>query len=132
VDSPSAFAIPLAFNDAIVALMGGESVRDMILLLDEFDTVLTSLDERVFLNLRALKDRYGEQLNYVMATVQPLTTAGGGDDLAEFLELFAASTLPQPLSNDEALNSRRIFRQANDSLIRGARFHPAQAGGHQG
>jgi DNA-binding winged helix-turn-helix (wHTH) protein len=135
VDSPSAFAIPLAFNDAIVALMGGEAVRDMILLLDEFDTVLTSLDERVFLNLRALKDRYGERLNYVMATVQPLTTAGGGEDLAEFLELFAAyKHYLKPLSNDEATElAAEIFRQANDSLDPWERdFILAQAGGHPG
>jgi hypothetical protein len=89
VNAQGTFAIPLAFNDAIVSLMSDEAGRDIILLLDEFDAVLTGLDERVFLNLRALYDKY-ERLNYVTATLQPLSAMGGGDDLAEFVELFAA------------------------------------------
>ena len=82
VESHSSFAIPLAFNEAIIALM--EDDQDAILLLDEFDAVLTELDERVFLNMRALKDKYAERLNYVTATLQPLNAVPGGDDLSEF------------------------------------------------
>jgi len=95
VESQSAFSIPLAFNDAIITLLeDGDHRRDVILLLDEFDGVLTSLDERVFLNLRALKDKYSAHLNYVTATLSVylsvynlfssllhlLTALGGGDD----------------------------------------------------
>ena len=52
------FAIPLAFNDAMITLLDEHENRDVILLLDEFDAVVTGLDERVFLNMRALKDKY--------------------------------------------------------------------------
>ena len=63
VDAQSSFAIPLAFNDTIVSLMEDEQIQDVILMLDEFDEILTGLDQRVFLNLRALKDKYGDNLN---------------------------------------------------------------------
>jgi DNA-binding winged helix-turn-helix (wHTH) protein len=136
VESESAFAIPLAFNDAIIALLNDEtSRRDVILMLDECDAVLTNLDERVFLNLRALKDKYAEQLNYVTATQEPFLTTRGGDDLAEFLELFAANKYHlQPLSPDEATElAAEIFRQANDSLDPPERdYILEEAGGHPG
>jgi len=136
VEPESAFAIPLAFNDAIIALLEDEEDRrDAILLLDEFDDVLTGLDERVFLNLRALKDKYNAQLNYVIATVKPLAEAEGSDDLAEFLELFAAHKIHlQPLDAEDATElAAEIFRQANDSLDPPERdYILEQAGGHPG
>jgi len=136
VEAKSAFTVPLAFNDAIIALLEeGDERRDVVLLFDEFDGVITGLDERVFLNLRALKDKYSEQLNYVTATLQPLTRVGGGDDLAEFLELFAAHKYYlKPLSADDATElAADIFRQANDSLDPHERDYILQeAGGHPG
>jgi len=135
VESASSFTIPLAFSNAIVALMDSDYVEDLILLLDEFDAVLTELDERVFLNLRALKDKYGEMLNYVTATLRPLTALGGGDDLAEFLELFATQKYwLQPLSPDDATHfAAEIFRLANDQLDPPERdYILEQAGGHPG
>lgn len=135
VEGTGSFAIPLAFNNAIVALMDDEHNRDVVLLLDEFDAVLTGLDERVFLNLRAIKDKYGPRLNYVTATVRPLSAAGGGDDLAEFIELFAAHKyVLQPLSPDDATAlAGEIFRSANDMLEPlERRFILEQAGGHPG
>lgn len=135
VESKSSFVIPLAFNDAVVALLEDEQQADVVLLFDEFDAVLTGLDERVFLNLRALKDKYPEQLNYVTATQQPLSTVGGGDDLAEFFELFAAYKYHlKPLSAKDATElAAEIFLQANDSLDPHERdFILEQAGGHPG
>lgn len=136
VEAKSAFTVPLAFNDAIIALLeDGGGRRDVVLLFDEFDDVLTGLDERVFLNLRALKDKYSEQLNYVTSTLQPLSRVGGGDDLAEFLELFAAHKyFLKPLSADDATElAADIFRQANDSLDPHERdYILEQAGGHPG
>ncbi len=136
VEAKSAFTIPLAFNDAIIALLDdGDGRRDVVLLFDEFDDVLTGLDERVFLNLRALKDKYSEQLNYVTSTLQPLSRAGGGDDLAEFLELFAAHKYHlKPLSATDATElAASIFRQANDSLDPHERDYIwREAGGHPG
>jgi DNA-binding winged helix-turn-helix (wHTH) protein/GTP-binding protein EngB required for normal cell division len=133
VESHGSFAIPLAFNEAIIVLM--EDDHDVILLLDEFDAVLTELDERVFLNLRALKDKYVERLNYVTATLQPLASVGGGDDLSEFLELFNAYKYNlRPLSPADATDlAAEIFRQANDHLDLVERdYILEQAGGHPG
>lgn len=135
IESRSAFAIPLAFNDALVALMDDDAVQDLILLLDEFDAVLTGLDERVFLNLRALKDRYEERLNYVTATLQPMSEMGAGDDLAEFIELFAAyKYYLKPLEAEAATAlAAEIFEQAGDHLDPHERqFILRQAGGHPG
>jgi DNA-binding winged helix-turn-helix (wHTH) protein/energy-coupling factor transporter ATP-binding protein EcfA2 len=135
VESESSFAIPLAFNDAIIALMENEGENDVILMLDEFDAVLTELDERVFLNMRALKDKYAGRLNYLTATLQPLTSVGGGDDLAEFVELFAAyKHYLKPLSaNDSVKLATDLFEQANDQLDPWERdFILEQAGGHPG
>ncbi|MBN1680083.1 MAG: winged helix-turn-helix domain-containing protein [Anaerolineae bacterium] len=135
VESQSTFTIPLAFNDAIIAMIEAESTRDVIVMLDEFDAVLTDLDERVFLNLRALKDKYAERLNYLTATLQPLSSVGGGDDLAEFLELFAAYKYHlKPLNCTDAVSlASDIFHQANDSLDPPERdYILAQAGGHPG
>lgn len=136
VESKSSFAIPLAFNDAIIALLDDESSQqDTVLLLDEFDAVLTGLDERVFLNLRALKDRYFEQLTFVTATLKPLSVVGGGDDLGEFLEVFAPfKYFLRPLNAADATElAAEVFEQANDSLDPPEReFILAQAGGHPG
>ncbi len=136
VESKSDFTIPLAFNDAIIALLDDEHVqRDVILMLDEFDDVLTGLDERVFLNLRALKDKYDERLGYVTATLRPLATAGGGDNLNEFIEPFVANEYHlKPLSDEDAtLLAAEIFEQANDSLDPHERdYILKQAGGHPG
>jgi len=135
VSAANAFAIPLAFNDAIITLLEDPTTpENVILLLDEFDDVLTGLDERVFLNLRALKDRYAH-LNYVTATLRPLSSTAGGDDLAEFLEIFAAQKyFLQPLGDDAATElAAEIFTQNNDSLDPPERdYILTQAGGHPG
>ncbi len=135
VSAANAFAIPLAFNDAIITLLEDPTTpENVILLLDEFDEVLGGLDERVFLNLRALKDRYAH-LNYVTATLRPLTSMAGGDDLAEFLEVFAAQKhYLRPLDDAAATElAAEIFTQNNDSLDPPERdYILAQAGGHPG
>ncbi|MCD4687159.1 MAG: winged helix-turn-helix domain-containing protein [Anaerolineae bacterium] len=141
VESRSDFAIPLAFNDAVIALLDSDAQRpgvvprDVLLLLDEFDDVLTGLDERVFLNLRALFDKYGTRLNYVTATLKPLATEPGGDNLAEFVELFAANRYHlKPLNDDDATAvAAEIFEQNNDSLDPHEREYILErAGGHPG
>lgn len=134
VSASNAFAVPLAFNDAIITLLEDPTTpENVILLLDEFDDVLTGLDERVFLNLRALKDRYAH-LNYVTATLRPLSSVTGGDDLAEFLEIFTQKHYLQPLDDAAATElAAEIFTQNNDSLDPPEReYILAQAGGHPG
>ena len=135
VRSQNSFTIPLAFNDALVALIQADESQEVILMLDEFDAVLTGLEERVFLNLRALKDNYTSQLNYVIATLRPTSTLDAGDDLAEFLEPFGAyKHYLEPLPPVDAERvAADIFHQAHDSLDPAERdFILIQAGGHPG
>jgi hypothetical protein len=92
VNPANPFLVPLSFNEGLTAI--GEAVQQRIVLLfDEFDEPFAGLDERIFLNLRALKDKYGPGLSYVVATDQPLTEQQRGDKVAEFCELFALNTL---------------------------------------
>lgn len=135
IESQNTFAIPLAFNDALVALLDAEPDRDVLLMLDEFDAVLSGLDERVFLNLRALKDKYAVQLNYIIATLSPPSSFAAGDDLSEFLEPFAAyKHYLAPLTPAETIRlAAEIFHQARDSLDPAeAEAVLEQAGGHPG
>ncbi len=97
----SPFQASLTFNSAIsecCALLG----RDLILLLDEFDEVYTTLEDRTLLNLRALKDKFRTRLAYVTATVRPLTDSSlRGEN--EFTELFNTNLLSLgPLSEADA------------------------------
>ncbi len=135
VQSQNSFTIPLAFNDALLALIQDDESQEVILMLDEFDAVLTGLDERVFLNMRALKDSYSAQLNYIIATLRPTTSLDVGDDLAEFLEPFGAyKHYLEPLAPSDAERlAADIFHQAHDSLDPAERdFILNQAGGHPG
>lgn len=128
------FLVPLSFNEAITAL--GESLEQrLVFLFDEFDEPFASLDERVFLNLRALKDKYGPRLSYVVATNQPLTELQRGVKAAEFCELFALNTrFLSALGRDDV---RQIIAQfAAEEEVKfnedDIAFIIAQAGGHPG
>jgi hypothetical protein len=88
VESSHSFRVPLSFNEAIIAL--GEGLkRRIVFLLDEFDEPFSALDGRVFLNLRALRDRFGDGLCYVTATGRELNKVRSESDVSEFSELFA-------------------------------------------
>ncbi len=91
VESSQALHVSLNFNNAIVALNKGLQ-RRIVFLFDEFDAPFAALDSRVFLNLRALKDRYGTGLCYVTATEQILNNVRSDDHASEFNELFAGRT----------------------------------------
>ncbi len=134
VEPESTFGVPLAFSDAIVELMSN-TAYDVILLLDEFDDVLRGLEPRLFLNMRALKDRYGERLLYVVATVQRLTVIRESDHIAEFAELFGANELfVLPLTLEQATQlASDIFVEAHDHLDDHERDYIWEmAGGHPG
>jgi hypothetical protein len=134
VQPANPFLVPLSFNEAITAMGEGLEQR-LVLLFDEFDEPFASLDERVFLNLRALKDKYGPRLSYVVATDQPLREQQRGDKVAEFCELFAHNTrFLSALGWDDAQQLVARFAQEAE-----AEFSPddvafviAQAGGHPG
>ena len=83
------FLIPLAFEDSIQALCTRQPAM-LVLLLDEFDEVFAEIESRVFVRLRALKDRHGPHLCFVTATGQPLSQIRHDRQAGEFCELFAA------------------------------------------
>ena len=134
VEPPNDFAAPLAFNDALVALVE-EDARRVVLLLDEFDEVLTGIEPRILLNLRALRDKYGPDLSFVMASVAPPTQGADDDYVVEFAELFVDGRLfLGPLSDAEARHmAADLFLAANDALDDAeGDYLVAQAGGHPG
>lgn len=102
VEPDTQFLVPLNFNNAMQAIIESGH-RDLVLLLDEFDDVFDTLDGRVFLNLRALKDKYPSNLIYVTATLRRLGSRRSDEQTAEFIELSAAHTIIlRPLSRPEA------------------------------
>ncbi len=84
----SEFQVPLSFNKGLTAVIHATRYK-LILLLDEFDEPFTHIDSRVFINLRALQDRFNTRLSFVTATVQPLTRQRTEDHCGEFCELFS-------------------------------------------
>jgi len=83
----SDFQVPLSFNRGLTAAVQS-SQRTLVLLFDEFDEPFAQVDSRVFLNLRAKKDRYGPALVYATATLRRLDEIRPEDHCAEFCELF--------------------------------------------
>lgn len=86
----SDFHIPFNFNQALTTLLE-EVSGQMILIFDEFDAVYARLDDRVFLNLRALQDRYPRRLTYITASDRRLSHIRSGEERDEFKELFSHS-----------------------------------------
>ncbi len=91
VAPPTAFQISLSFSEGFTAVCQG-TVRNVVLLFDEFDEPYEQIDGRVFLNLRALKDKYRERLSFVTATNRRLSNIRRGRDVDEFVELFEPFT----------------------------------------
>ncbi len=102
----SAFEVPLRFAQAMAAI--GDQLRQrVVFLFDEVDGPVAGIDGRVFLNLRALKDRHREGLTYVTATNRQLgqirlpgisfartsTAFDSAGEVAEFVELFGYHVL---------------------------------------
>ena len=108
ISSDSPFLVPLAFEDALEAIT--DHHRGMLVLLfDEFDEVFAEIDARVFVRLRALKDRHNPQLCYVTATGHALPEIRRERQVGEFCELFAPHTFHLAPLNDAA--SRTLVEQ---------------------
>jgi hypothetical protein len=102
VAPPSTFQISLSFSEGITAVCR-HTQRRLVLLFDEFDEPFEQIDGRVFLNLRALKDKYRSRLSYVTATNRRLSNTRRGRDVDEFVELFEPFTrFLAPLSREDA------------------------------
>lgn len=134
VEPSSAFVIPLSFNESVMALCE-HLERRVVFVFDEFDEPFARLDGRVFLNLRALRDKYGPGLCFITATEKALTDGRGDAEAAEFSELFAGCThfirlLPPDEGRQLVLDlARRDAITLNDDEVE---FILSQCGGHPG
>jgi DNA-binding winged helix-turn-helix (wHTH) protein len=90
-EASTAFAASLSFNLALTELCE-QMERNLCLVLDEFDEIYASLDDRALLNLRALRDRFSDRLTFVTATVRRLPSIRGTVIEGEFAELFSHSS----------------------------------------
>lgn len=88
VEPPNPFVIPVAFAEGMERLCEWMD-HPLVIVLDEFDEPFSALEGRVFLNLRALRDRYGSALVYVVGVERPLGEIRRGEETVEFRELFA-------------------------------------------
>ena len=128
------FQVPLSFSNGLTAALQ-ESQYKLILLFDEFDEPFQQIDTRVFLNLRAKKDRYGNRLIFVTATVWPLAVLRPGEHSSEFGELFSHQPwhlAPLPRHDVErymrSFAARHSFEQSAEDID----FVYQWTGGHPG
>jgi hypothetical protein len=106
-----------------------------VFLFDEFDGPFKQIDQRVFLNLRALRDRYDRQICYVVATGQRLNSMRQGAEIGEFCEMFSHRTLYLgPLSYNDVQHAVTTFMSAENvpATARDVDFVWAETGGHPG
>jgi hypothetical protein len=128
------FQNALSFNEAIIALCEKWPKR-LIFLFDEFDEVYQGLSGRVFLNLRALRDKYLQHLMYIAVVGIPLSDTHHGTDDGEFAELFAHNTYHlKPLKKDDVVNIIQAFadEHAITFSAEDIEFIFEESGGHPG
>ncbi|MDY7039900.1 MAG: winged helix-turn-helix domain-containing protein [Chloroflexota bacterium] len=134
VDPSTPFLSPLSFNECMIAL--GEGLgQSIVLLCDEFDEAFGEIDARVFLNLRALRDRFAERLIYVICTEQQLEESRTEPEVIEFCEMFAHHTLFLGVLNDtDARKTIKAFAREEgvEFSVDDEDFVVTQAGGHPG
>jgi hypothetical protein len=133
IDAERPIVPALSFNDAI-ALLCREIGRRVVILFDEFDDPFGALDGRVFLNLRALHDKY-ECLAYVTATGVPLADRRHDGEAGEFCELFVGHQITLGmLSSDIAQRAIKAWGKEDGAALDKDEidFIAAQAGGHPG
>lgn len=110
-EADTSFQASLSFNLALTEVCAGLA-KDLCLLIDEFDELYLALDDRALLNLRALRDRFPQQLMFVTATLRSLSRLRGAVLEDEFAEMFARSTyVMRPLTENEGtvlLDSLRL------------------------
>lgn len=111
------FQVLLSFSNGLTEALNKTGYK-IILLFDEFDEPFQRIDTRVFLNLRAKKDRHGTRLVYVTATVKPLAALRPGDHSGEFGELFTHHRFHlAPLIRNEVERLMRSFAASNGIVL---------------
>jgi DNA-binding winged helix-turn-helix (wHTH) protein len=130
-EAESAFAASLSFNLALSDLCE-QLEGNLCLLLDEFDEIYVSLDERALLNLRALRDRFSDRLAYATATLRSLPELRGRPFEGEFAELFSRFTYNMPLLTEG--EAGRLLQQLEIDSLKAKRqsLCVQLAGGHPG
>jgi len=134
VSPTNPFMVPLSFNEGMISISEGLG-RCVVLLFDEFDEAFQGIEGRVFLNLRALRDKYRDTLCCVVATEQGLRESRSGPEIAEFCELFAHNVrFLSTLKKDDAVRVINGFARQEelDFSPQDTDFIIAQAGGHPG
>jgi hypothetical protein len=133
IDSERPIVPALSFNDGL-SLVCEQLDRRVALLFDEFDDPFGALDGRVFLNLRALHDKY-ESLVYVTATGAALAERRRDVEASEFAELFVGHQLVLGML-DEVTARTAVLEWTKDEEVRPSpqevEFIVTQAGGHPG
>lgn len=128
------FQNALSFNQAIITLCE-RWPRRLVLLFDEFDEVFRELESRVFLNLRALRDKYPQRLIYVVSVGTPLLKLRNSPETGEFAELFTHHThVLQALEPEDLVQVVQYFAAANKVRFskEDVTFIAEQSGGHPG
>ena len=128
----SDFQVPLSFSRGLTAALK-ESGRKIVLLLDEFDDPYVHIDARVFLNLRAVQDRYSRDLAFVTATGRPLANLHDEPRHSEFAELFSnRSWWLAPLTRSDTDAQVRRYMTAYEAPFTAAdlEFVYRWSGGH--
>lgn len=98
----SAFEVHLRFAQAMAAI-GDQLPQRVVFLLDELDGPVAEIDGRVFLNLRALRDRHLTGLTYFTATNRQLGQIRPDPDVSEFAELFTHHILYISMLGEEEI-----------------------------
>lgn len=133
IDSERPIVPALSFNDGI-SLLCEQLERRVALLFDEFDDPFGALDGRVFLNLRALHDKF-PSLVYVTATGAPLAERRRDVEASEFAELFVGHQLVLGML-DEVTARRAVIAWTKEDDVQASpqvvEFVVTQAGGHPG
>jgi len=132
VTPSSEFQVPLSFSRGLTTALQSTR-RKLVLLLDEFDEPFSQIDSRVFLNLRALKDRHQGALTFVTAVGSPLTNQRPDDHCGEFCELFSHHAwYLAPLTRSDVDRFARRYITIHEVELTGADidFLYEWAGGH--
>jgi hypothetical protein len=130
----SSFEIPLRFAQAMAAI-GDLLPQHVVFLMDELDEAVQGIDGRVFLNLRALKDRDWQRLSYVTATDRRLGQLRQDAEVAEFGEMFDHHVLyVSPLTDAEIADFAARFAAAEGVTFseEDLAFLQSWTGGHPG
>jgi hypothetical protein len=130
----SSFEVPLRFAQGMAAI-SDLLPQQVVFLMDEVDEPVQGIDGRVFLNLRALKDRHWQRLSYITATNRRLGQLRQDAEVVEFGELFDHHVLyVSPLTDAEIADFATRFAAAEgvtfseEDLV----FLRTWAGGHPG